>query len=324
MSELSARHRHVHTPHIAQPGEEHIAILLATYNGGDMLGDQLKSLLRQTHKDWSLVVSDDGSSDQTLGVICDFAARNPDKQITLRRGPALGSSQNFLSLLRAAGSAQFVAFCDQDDVWFDDKLARAMGQLRQTTEPAIYGSTTIITDKDLKPLRRSVHFKRPTGFRNALVQNVAGGNTMVINRLALNVLQPASRHATQVTSHDWWCYQMVTGMGGRMIYDPVPGLYYRQHGANQIGANDSFGARISRLRRLACGDFSISLHAHFEALARAQEWFTPGARHALAKCLHLGSENAQMRFRALLKSGVYRQTPCGTLALRIAALTGRL
>lgn len=305
-------------------GPEHVAILLATFNGGEMLAAQLESIARQSHGDWSLIVSDDGSSDNTTQTIRAFADRQSINRVVLIRGPSQGSAQNFLSLLRAAGRTPFAAFADQDDVWFDDKLSRAIRDMRATSRPAIYGSSTLITDQDLRPLRTSIQFKRPTSFQNALVQNIAGGNTMVLNRKALDALQPASLVAKGIVSHDWWCYQMVTGMGGEMLYDPTPSLYYRQHGKNQIGANDTVPAQISRMKRLWRGDFARWRDAHCQALAAADKWLSDAARETLAHCDGLNSPRLWQRFRALRASGLYRQTRRGSAALRLAAVLGRL
>lgn len=305
-------------------GPEHVSILLATYNGGDTLAAQLDSIARQSHGDWSLIVSDDGSCDDTTKIVRAFAEGQSSNRVALIRGPAQGSAQNFLSLLRAAGPAPFAAFADQDDVWFDDKLARAINRLRATSLPAIYGSSTLITDKDLQPLRRSVQFKRPASFRNALVQNIAGGNTMVLNRKALDALQPASLMAKGIVSHDWWCYQMVTGIGGKLLYDPVPCLFYRQHSDNQIGANDSLAAQLYRIKRLLRGDFAEWRDAHFHALAATEKWLNSDAKAILASSNGLTSPHIAQRFRALRASGVYRQTCRGSAALHLAALIGRL
>lgn len=324
MSSVSKDFPRPHLTTRASAGANHIAILLATYNGAKMLPAQLDSIARQTHKDWSLLVSDDGSCDETRRILRAFAAKLPDKRIALIRGPGQGSAQNFLSLLRAAGRVPFVAFADQDDVWFDDKLARAIALLSLRTHPAIYGSATLVTDHDLQPLRPSITFKRPTGFQNALVQNVAGGNTMVMNRLALNALQPASLLAKGIIAHDWWCYQMVTGMGGEMIYDPEPSLFYRQHQDNQIGANDTLKARVSRLKRLLLGEFSQWRNAHFKALSAAENWLTDDAKQTLSRCAGLSSSLISRRFFALHVSGLYRQTALGSAALRLATLIGRV
>ena len=324
MSELSAQQAIWPGFSLARSGPDHVAILMATFNGADVIDAQLDSIARQTHHDWSLIVSDDGSTDRTAESVRAFAARLPHKKIALIRGPKRGSAQNFLSLLRAAGSAPYVAFSDQDDVWFDDKIARAVGTLKEHSGPTVYGSRTMVTDHALTPLRASLRFSRPTGFGNALVQNVAGGNTMVLNRDALNVLQPASQSATRIVSHDWWCYQMVTGIGGRMLYDPVPSLFYRQHCSNQIGANDTFGALANRLRRVANGEFSTWLDGHFDALVSARKWLTPQARRTLDICQDFKNKSPVRRLHALNASGVYRQTKRGSAALLAAALSGRL
>ena len=301
-----------------------MTILLATFNGAGVLGAQLESYLRQSHEDWSLIVSDDGSTDGTREVIQAFVAANPTRRITLIRGPGQGSAQNFLSLLRAAGPASLVAFSDQDDVWLNDKLARAVATIGHRRVPCVYGSRTVIADTKLNPLRYSPLFRSPPSFENALVQNIAGGNTMLLNRAALDALQPASRFAKRIVSHDWWCYQMVTGMGGMMIYDPVPSVLYRQHSKNQIGANDTVTAMIARLHRLATGAFGNWLNAHFDALNAAQRWLDTDALRSLKACGGLSAPRLSDRWVAFTSSGICRQTFQGSLALVVAVLFRKL
>ena len=81
-------------------------------------------------------------------------------------------------------------------------------------------------------------FRRPPSFRNALVQSLAGGNTMVLNRPARDLVALASRRARFV-SHDWWAYLLVTGAGGAVHYSAKPLVRYRQHAHNLVGANTS-------------------------------------------------------------------------------------
>ncbi|MGI9393708.1 MAG: glycosyltransferase, partial [Boseongicola sp.] len=92
----------VRSPH-DPPSADHVTILLATFNGAAHVNEQLESYCNQTHRNWSLLVSDDGSSDETCSIIRKFARRNSKRQVTLLRGPGNGSASNFLSLLRAAG-----------------------------------------------------------------------------------------------------------------------------------------------------------------------------------------------------------------------------
>ncbi|MDD9922447.1 MAG: glycosyltransferase family 2 protein [Boseongicola sp.] len=302
----------------------HVTIALASFNGARFLGAQLESLLAQTHKDWSLIVSDDCSRDGTAKVVADFQACNPEKKILFLRGPCKGSAQNFLSLLRAGGQTPYLAFCDQDDVWFPRKLERALTKLSPETGPAIYGSRTAITDVNLVSQRNSIAFARRPGFGNALVQNIAGGNTMVLNRASLDILQPASLNARNVIAHDWWCYQMVTGAGGRMIFDAEPSLFYRQHSGNEVGSNDTIRAYLTRGRQILAGRFSVWINGNIEALWREKDRLTPENQERLAEFKSSRGRNVVGRLRGFSRSGLTRQTRRGTVALWTAAVLGRL
>ena len=306
----------------SRPG--HVTILLATLNGARFLQAQLESYRAQTHRDWSLIASDDGSDDGTIAILQAFQRDNPDRLVTVLRGPGKGSAQNFLSLLRAAGPADLVAFSDQDDVWLPGKLDRAVGGLHGHVRPTLYCSRTAVTGPSLEPIGTSPDFARAPGFANALVQHIAGGNTMVLNRAALDMLQPASLLASRTVSHDWWCYQMVTGAGGRVLFDRRPGLCYRQHGRNQIGANRGWRARLARLQGLFFERrFSGWMDENCAALSAAEAWLEPGARRRLRRVVAARRSRLPGRILGLLRAGVYRQGRCGTAALWLAALTGR-
>lgn len=146
----------------------HVTILLASFQGAAFLGQQLRSIADQTHRNWSLILSDDGSTDGTQDIAARFAASRPAGQVRVIDGPSAGATQNFLHLLQTAPEGA-IAFCDQDDVWFPDKLARAVDALRPHDGPAHYAARTVICDETLKPLTGSRHFRRPFGFRNALI-----------------------------------------------------------------------------------------------------------------------------------------------------------
>ncbi len=320
-----------HIPDLGVKGEsygpEHVVILLAHFNAGPHLSEQLQSLTTQSHRDWSLIISDDGSCDGWLETVAEFARSDASRRVWLACGPGRGFAQNFLSLIGRVGpTAPYAAFCDQDDVWMPGKLNRALHALSQAKPgtPALYCGRTLVCDAALTPAGPSPLFDRPTCFANALVQNVGGGNTMVLNRAALDLVQDTAQHATGIVSHDWWCYQIVSGAGGLVIYDPEPAIFYRQHGANAVGANRSGRARMARLRRLLAGEFRDWNARHSAALARAQHWLTPQARATLAVFDIARTGALHRRLPALVRSGVYRQTRRGQLALWLAALLKRL
>lgn len=306
---------------------QHVAVLLGHFNGAAMLGEQLASLAAQSHRDWSLIVSDDGSSDRGMELARRFAVAQAPRPVRLVSGPGKGFARNFLSLAVQAGPmVPFAAFCDQDDVWLPDKLARALAALAEVPAgvPGLYCGRTMVCDRALRAIGPSPLFRRAPGFANALVQNIGGGNTMVLNRAALDLVQDTRRHAEGVVAHDWWVYQLVTGAGGRVVYDPEPTVLYRQHGANRIGANAGWRARSRRLGMLLQGRFRGWNAAHAAALAGAAHSLTPKARQTLALFTTAREGRLLQRLRALHRAGLYRQTTRGTAALWLAALFRRL
>lgn len=310
-----------------EAGARHCTVLLALCNGADRLDTQLATISAQTHRDWSLIVSDDGSTDGGPQKVRDFAAAHPNRDITLLDGPKLGFAQNFLHLIRAAGPhTRFAALSDQDDSWLPQKLSRAIATLRDVPKgrPAVYCGRTTICNESLRPLRNSPRFRLPPSFRNALVQSIAGGNTMVLNRAALDILQEASPRVHTIVAHDWWIYQIITGAGGVVLYDRTPMVLYRQHGGNLIGANDTIFASLSRIARLFRGHYRDWNAGNAEALDAARHWLEPEARAVLDEFERARNGTFTERLVALRRSGVYRQTRRGNLALVIAALTRRL
>jgi len=232
--------------------------LLTTYNGEKYLQDQLDSIAGQTYRNWKLYASDDGSTDSTLDILQRFQRQHGANQVHLFAGPRKGFAQNFLSLIRNPDiRADYFAFCDQDDVWFADKLKRAVTRLNvmpDATSAAVYCSRTRLIDEVGGFIGYSPCFKRPPSFRNALVQSLAGANTMLLNQSARALLARVPITAP-VVSHDWLCYLLVTGSGGEVIYDAEPTLDYRQHGGNLIGSNSSWADRLVRVRRMLSGTF---------------------------------------------------------------------
>ena len=307
--------------------ETHVCILLALFNGADNLAEQLGSLSAQSHTDWSLIISDDGSRDDWFDIVADFSETQATSRTWLISGPRQGFAKNFFTLIKAAGpSVPYVAFCDQDDVWMRDKLSRALDQLKQVPKelPAVYCSRTMVCAEDLQMQRPSPLFQRPPSFANALVQNIGGGNTMVLNRAALDLVQDTLPHANGAISHDWWVYQLVMGAGGHVIYDPEPSLFYRQHGQNQIGANDTVWASAKRFKAMLQGQFRNWNTSNIQALEAAKHWLTSDAANTLQQFSKARKDNVIRRMIALRKSGVYRQSRRGTFALWLAALCNRL
>src|SRR5690606_26251104 len=103
-------------------------------------------------------------------------------------GPGRGFSENFRSLIKRPAETAFLAYADQDDVWKPDKLSAAIARIEQAGPgPVLYCSRTELIDQDGAPLGMSPLFSRPPDVRNAILQSIAGGNTMVMNRAAARI-----------------------------------------------------------------------------------------------------------------------------------------
>ena len=307
--------------------EAHVVILLAVYEGAEFLPDQLQSIAAQTHAGWQVLASDDGSGDASRDILESFASAHPARCLP---GPRAGAAENFLSLIRRAPehapAGHWLAFCDQDDVWLPDKLARGIAALGAWDDPrpALYCSRTWITDADLANRRKSAARPRPPSFRNALVQNVASGNTILLNPAATRLVEEAAREIERVVVHDWWVYQLITGAGGRVVHDDEPSLLYRQHDVNQIGSNDTRLARLRRIRQLLKGHFRDWNEVNIAALMQLRARLTPENRAILADFVAMRQGPLPARLVRLWRLGLYRQSRVSTFALWLSLVLKRI
>ena len=160
----------------------------------------------------------------------------------------------------------------------------------------------------------STLFNKPPSFANALIQNIGGGNTMMLNRAVKNLVINAALDAT-VVSHDWWCCQIVTGAGGYVIYDPKPCLKYRQHAYNLVDANTGWYARLMRIRELLKGRLRTRDDINLKAPVDCNKLITKD-NFAILETFMEARQLPLIKHLILLKrSGVYRQTLLGNLGL---------
>ncbi len=316
--------------HAADPGAAgsappRLAILLATLNGERFLARQLDSIKAQTFTGWALWVSDDHSIDRTLAIL-DTCRAQWGGRLTVRPGPARGFRANFLALACDASiEADYFAFCDQDDVWDADKLEVAMRWLETVPAdvPALYCARTRLIDANGNALGFSPLFAKPPVFRNAIVQSIAGGNTMVFNRAARALLLEAGADVV-VQTHDWWLYILVTACGGRAYYDRVPKVGYRQHGANLVGSNASWRGRLHRACRILIGHFKVMNDCNIGALQRVRHRLSPDSLRVLDEFAAARRGGLIARVAGVRRAGVFCQTRLSNLALNASTLLKKL
>lgn len=310
-----------------------VHVLLATRDGRRFLPRQWASLEAQEGVAVTVHAADDGSRDGTADLLRELA-RAPRGAVRaahlLDAPPRHSAARSFLLLLAHAVRGQpeglWFAYCDQDDVWLPGKLAaacEALGQLPDPARPALYAGRTLGVDEDDRELALSPLFGRPPCFRNALVQNILGGNTMVLNRAAAELVAAASE--AEVPLHDWLTYLLVAGAGGVVLYDPRSMVRYRQHGANAVGAGHGWRALPRRLARAWRGEFQAWNDANLAALRRHEHSLSEDSRGALAAFQRARQAATPWgRCRWLARSGVFRQRPGEQALLWAAALLGRI
>jgi glycosyltransferase involved in cell wall biosynthesis len=211
-----------------------VQILLSTYNGARYLKPLMESLLAQDVPDVEILVHDDGSSDNTTGLLHRYATTYKNVKVVF--GPHLGFSRSFFTLLEIASpTADYLALCDQDDVWREDKVSRAVACLSQCPSeiPALYCSRLAVVDENLQPLKYSDVPRRGLSFRNALVENQVPGCTILLNQATR---RPLTRIPSACVSHDWWIYLVVSAFG-TLVYDEEPRILYRRHASNVFGVS---------------------------------------------------------------------------------------
>lgn len=299
-----------------------VAILLCTFHGQRYLADQLESFLAQTHTNWEVWASDDGSQDDTQSILGEYKSKWENGRLRIYAGPGKGFSANFLSLTcKPSLSADYYAYSDQDDIWEVDKIERAIHCLQTIPRelPALYCSRTRVVDANNKDMGFSPLFKKAPSFANALIQNIGGGNTMVFNNAARELLLRAGE-VEGIVSHDWWAYLVVSGCGGKVFYDSYPSLRYRQHDGNLVGVNASWSARLDRIGMMLQGRFRTWNDSNIEALQSLRSHLTTENQEILDRFSEARNHTIVFRLIGLKRSGVYRQTLFGNLGLIAAAI----
>jgi len=291
--------------------DKKVAIILAFYNGNEFIEEQINSILNQSHKNFVLYISDDNSSQKFSLKSFELSHSDEEKIKISKRNKNLGYTLNFLKTLNSINNSfDYYAFSDQDDVWHKDKLKNAISSLqRYSTEiPSLYGCRTEIIGENKKiKLGKSKLHKREPSFRNAIIQNIFGGNTMVFNNSAKKIVCKSIKQ-NKIISHDWWCYQIISGNGGNIIYDKRIFLKYRQHSENLIGSNIKFKSKLKRFYQIISGEFRNKNNQNLASLINNFDLFTLSNSNSLKNFIKARKSNFLVNIFYFKKSGVTRQT----------------
>ena len=228
-----------------------VCVLLSTYNGEKYIKEQLESLYSQEGVSITLLVRDDGSVDSTHTIL---NTEQDAGRLIWYSGENLKPAFSFWNLLQKAPDSPFYAFCDQDDVWDNDKLKVAVDKLVSAGDmPALYFCQTRLVNASLNEIE-SVKISPLLTYDEALIYHFVTGCTMVINSAMREVLL---RYTPEfIRMHDIWIYNVAQAVGAKVFFDSIPHISYRQHGGNVIGQANSFKtvwkARVERIKKDKC------------------------------------------------------------------------
>ena len=223
-----------------------IYILMATYNGEKYLSKQLDSLLVQTYGNWKLYIHDDNSSDKTVEIIKEYQNRYPERIVFFDDNVSSGTAkENFTYLLKCIDDKfDYLMFCDQDDVWLDDKVELTLAKMLEVEKK--YPQTDVLIHSDLKVVDadlniisdsmfeyQNLDIKNQESLEKISMQNIVTGCTMMINK---DLYQDAKEIPKEAMMHDWWIAIVALKKGGVIKFLDKSTILYRQHGANSVGS----------------------------------------------------------------------------------------
>ena len=228
-----------------------VTVLMSTYNGDRFLEEQIDSILNQQGVNVKLCVRDDGSSDDTLRKLLNYA-----DDIDLTKGSNIGVGNSFMQMVYCADlDSDYFAFSDQDDIWMSDKLKTAVDKIKKFDNPVLYASNQLLVNADGEKI--SIRFNGDPGsnWEHTLCRNYMCGCTMVWNKEFQKLICEEKRRPSEKLLkkrvHDVW-FATVADIAATLLYDDTPHIRYRLHENNVFGLKERTIASLCKtwLRKL--------------------------------------------------------------------------
>lgn len=215
-----------------------IDILMATYNGGKYVEEQIESILNQTYTNFRLVICDDNSTDNTYEILNEIA-KNDERIVIFKNEINLGYIKNFEKLLSMVESEYFM-LSDQDDVWYKNKIEDSFKLLNDKNVDLVFTDLEVV---DEKLNTTSTSYNKLMGYRRKILKcndynmlylyNVVTGCTILTKSKYIDDILPLPNNKNLI--HDHYIPLVISLCGGKIEYIDNPTIKYRQHTNNQVG-----------------------------------------------------------------------------------------
>jgi len=297
---------------------KHVQVLMSTYNGMNSIKKQLDSIFNQKFVDVSCIVRDDGSTDGTIKILKEYQKSQPKLKLIL--GDNIGWKRSFLELLNQADNANYYAFSDQDDIWFENKLIVAVEELEKHNNsiPLLFHCNRISTYTNLKPLpKQAPKVPKPLSKENALTQEYAQGCSIVINKVAKDLV--CKHRPKKDIPHDFWtgliCYYF-----GEVYYCEKPLFYHINHGKNESGAGHIHRSRVNRVKKIFTN--AVYINPAKDLLEGYNDYLSENDKVILKKiCNYKNSFNDKLQL--LLSRKLRRVSLVGTILFKMCILMNK-
>lgn len=234
--------------------DEYVDILLATYNGEKYIKEQLDSILKQTYKKFQIYISDDHSTDSTPNILKEYESKYDNINVTYQN-QNIGSVGNFEYLMTKVKNPYYM-LCDQDDVWYEDKVEKSLKKLKEENADLVFTDLEVV-DENLNTINKSFYtmmdkmrkIKKSSNRREfEYLYNSITGCTILSKSDFISKILPLAKDSKYVI-HDSWI-GLLTGLSGKIVFLDEPTIKYRQHGDNQIGTKRNNYKSFDEMRNL--------------------------------------------------------------------------
>ena len=217
---------------------EKVDILLATYNGEKYLREQIDSILNQTHTEFRLLISDDGSTDGTIEILKEYKEKDARIDVFFQENN-LGVVKNFEFLLEKV-EAKYYMFSDQDDIWKETKIEKSLNKIEEGFD-LVYSDLEVVDENlnvtyssywKLKGIYNKI--KKYNNFESLYLNNFITGCTMISKKELINSFMPLP-NTSKFVLHDYWI-SLIISQNGKIAYIEEPLIKYRQHKNNKVGS----------------------------------------------------------------------------------------
>jgi glycosyltransferase involved in cell wall biosynthesis len=228
-----------------------ISVAMTTFNGARYLGEQLASLSSQTVKPFELVVCDDGSTDATVGILQSFSKLAPFKVKIFTNGERIGYKKNFIKAASLC-TGSLIAFCDQDDIWHEDKLDVVSKHFKQSDDLLVAHDYSVFFEDDRNIIPSYFHNLSLSGLSPVI--NLKGCSLIFSRKLIELVGWPPPQ--VEWSHDEWICFAALLLEKRGCLSQPL--IRHRLHKNNTSGWLTKKATLQRLLRRFRLPPFTSS------------------------------------------------------------------